>query len=222
MLSGIAVVSTPMGFHIELGVFNTYAYSANSAQLKRRDILLSLLGTVIKDKYNMNVTWSTYYVNNEMDKRYAKRLMKVVRPRSLKKGRVYTYKDMYSSKGLCSLMCLSAYGNVTEIMAHMIAGRLIRSPLHKDVIKIINKVLDKYSYKMRGLGNRDDVQFARNVYQGVSVKVKGTVSGSRRTMTMNRQRGKISKGTMSSAIVSSYAQAKTTTGTRGVTVSFMY
>jgi hypothetical protein len=221
MLVGITVVSTSIGFHIELGVLNTTPTNYRN-QLKRINIMLSLLGTVIREKYNINVTWSIYYVNNELDKRYPKRLKKVVRPRTLKKSRFYNYKDMYNTKTLCSVMCLSAYGNVSEIIANIIAGMLIRSPLHKTVIKNINKVLDKYSFKRRGMGNSDDVQFSRNVYQGVSVKIKGTISGSRRTITINRQRGKMTKSTMSSAIVSSYAQSKTTTGTRGVTVSFMY
>ncbi len=222
-LAGMNVVGTSSGYHIEISVYSMYSYVVIPSSVdKTINVLMSLVGHIMMAKYMMNLTWSVYYLNNEVDVRILKRLIKYTRPRSIKKGRTFTYKDMYSLKNVCRVIVISSYGNITGIIGQLIAGRLIRSSIHKDIIKSLNKLLDVYVSKINGVGKRDDVKYGRKVCQGILIKVKGTVGGSRRTMTMTRQRGKMTKGTMSSAIVSSYIQAKTTTGTRGIVVSYIY
>jgi hypothetical protein len=222
-LAGMNVVGTSSGYHVEISVYSMYSYIILPVVVNKTiNVIISMIGHIIMTKYMMHLTWSVYYLNNEVDVRILKRLIKYTRPRSIKKGRIFTYKDIYSLKNVCRVIVISSYGNITSIMGQLIAGRVIRSSIHKDIIKSLNKLLDVYVSKMNGVGKRDDVKYGRKVCQGILIKVKGTVGGSRRTMTMTRQRGKITKGTISSAIVSSYIQAKTTTGTRGIVVSYIY
>lgn len=224
MCGGINVMATKLGCHIELAVYDPDCLATIALSKKeRRDVFISLMGSMLFNEYGIRTTWSIYDLNAEMDIRVIKSILRKVKYTEAKPNNVVeSIKDMYTIKGRVGLIYITSYGNVTSRIADMIAGLLIRSSGHTTVIKGLNKLLDKYCTSYNGIGSRDDVQFGRKVFQGISIKIKGTIGGSRRTITVDMQRGKMSKSTISAAIITAYTQAKTTSGTRGVSVTIIY
>jgi len=130
-------------------------------------------------------------------------------------------RERVTKVGLVGALVLSSKGNTTLLLATLIAMMLEDSKKQNATVKLLTKFIKLHGQTKRGRVTNVASPKSK-AYQGVYVELNGKLDGARRTMKKTIQIGRMPLSTVNAGITFSAVQAKTTNGTIGVKVTYVY